>query len=136
MIKGTKYILLSNKENLGRKAKGRLRDLLKVNKALSTLYILKDDLRHLWDYTYEGAAKRWFKGWYRRAIRSGIKALKKFAKTLKRHLDGILAHCRHKLNTSVVEGMNNKAKVIKRVAYGYHDIDYYFLKLRGMIDGT
>jgi len=40
------------------------------------------------------------------------------------------------MNTSVVEGINNKAKVIKRVAYGYRDMEYYFLRLRGMIPGV
>lgn len=107
-----------------------------MNRPLSILYILKEDLKHLWDYTYTGAAKRWFRGWYRRAMSSGIDALKKFAKTLKLHLDGILAHCKHKLNTSVLEGVNNKAKVIKRISYGFRDYEYYFLRIRGMIDGS
>lgn len=100
------------------------------------MYILKEDLGHLWDFTYMGAAKRWFRGWYRRAMRSGIEPLKKFARTLKDHQAGIMGHCHHKMNTSVLEGINNKAKVIKRVAYGYRDMEYYFLKLRGMIDGS
>lgn len=46
------------------------------------------------------------------------------------HLGGILAHCRYPLSTGFLEGMNNKIKVMKRMAYGYRDLDYFFLKLR------
>ena len=136
VITGTKYLLLKNAENLEREEKVRLKELLAVNHRLTTLYILKEDLKHLWEYVYEGSARKWFEEWYHRAIYSKIEPLKKFARTLASHLDGILAHCRHRMNTSVVEGINNKAKVIKRVAYGYRDMEYYFLRLRGMIPGV
>lgn len=129
---GTKYLLLANRGRYRKKDdRKRLQHLLDINKRLSTVYILKDELKELWRFTYEGAAKRWFDGWYRKAIYSKIAPLKAFAKSLKRHLSGILAHCRHKLNTSFLEGMNNKIKVIKRIAYGFRDQDYFFLKIRG-----
>ena len=40
---------------------------------------------------------------------------------LKGYLLGILSHCRFPLHTGVLEGINNKIKVIKRVAYGFRD---------------
>jgi transposase len=43
--------------------------------------------------------------------------LVKFAKAFKKRLHGILAHCRRRLHTSVIEGINNKTKVIVRMAY-------------------
>ena len=49
---------------------------------------------------------------------------------------GILARCRHRLNTSVVEGINNTIKVIKRRAYWYRDEGYFFLKIRAAIPGN
>ena len=94
------------------------------------MYLLKDDLKHLWSFSDKEQARNWFKGWYRRAMYSRIEHLKKFACSLKEHLDGILAHCDYRINTSVLEGMNNMAKVIKRVAFGFRDMDYFFLKLR------
>ena len=44
--------------------------------------------------------------------------------------------CRHPLNTSVVEGINNTIKVIKRKAYGYRDEEYFFLKIRDAFPGN
>lgn len=95
------------------------------------MYMLQEELSHLWSYTYEGAAMKWFRRWYSWAIRTRIKAVKDFARSLKATLDGILAHCKYKISTSFLEGMNNKIKVIKRIAFGYRDLGYCFLKIRG-----
>ena len=61
---------------------------------------------------------------------SAIKPLQDFARKLKPYLPGILASAIHPLSTSKLEGMNNKIKVIKRMAYGYRDNDYFFMKIR------
>ncbi|HHK8309173.1 ISL3 family transposase, partial [Serratia marcescens] len=37
--------------------------------------------------------------------------------------------------TSVLEGMNNKIKVMKRMAYGYRDNAYFFLKIKAAFPG-
>lgn len=36
------------------------------------MYVLKDDLKHLWSYRYRKSANKFFEGWYERAIESGI----------------------------------------------------------------
>ena len=69
------------------------------------------------------------------AIRSRIEPLKRFARNLKTYLRGILAHCWWPLHTSLLEGINNKIKVIKRMAYGFRDDDYFFLKIRAAFPG-
>ena len=33
-------------------------------------------------------------------------------------------------HTNLIEGINNKIKVIKRMAYGFRDDAYFFLKIR------
>ena len=69
-------------------------------------------------------------------MQSAITPLVQFAKRLKPYLDGIIAHCRHPLHTSVLEGINNRIKVIKRMAYGFRDEDYFFLKIRAAFPGN
>lgn len=39
------------------------------------------------------------------------------------------------MHTGIVEGINNKIKVIKRIAYGYRDDAYFFLKIRAAFPG-
>ena len=113
----------------------RLEELLEANQHIATVYILLDDLKRLWSYTYRGAALRLWREWFQRAIESGIKPLIKFANNLATFIDGILAHSKWPLNTSVLEGFNNKIKVIKRMAYGFRDDDYFFLKIRAAFPG-
>jgi len=136
VVKSTRWLLLRNAENVSSADQIKLRELLQANHALMVVYVLKDDLKHLWDYHYEGAAKRFWQQWYRRARRSRIEPLKKFAASLKEKLSGVLAHCRWPLHTSLLEGINNKIKVIKRMAYGFRDQDYFFLKIRQAFPGN
>ena len=96
---------------------------------------LKEDLKHLWDYRHRGAARTFWHHWYARAIHSRIEPLKTFARRLKDRIEGVLAHCRWPFHTSLLEGINNKIKVIKRMAYGYRDDDYFFLKIRAAFPG-
>jgi transposase len=136
VVKGSRWLLLRNRRNIQkREDRIRLQELLAANKKLAKVYILKDDLKHLWDYHYCGAALRFWNQWYRRAITSRIAPLVRFARNLKAHLATILAHCRWWLGTSLLEGINNKIKVIKRVAYGFRDDEYFFLKIRAAFPG-
>lgn len=137
VVKGARWLLLRNAKNVTRREdKIRLKELLNANRRLATVYILKDDLKHLWEYSYPGAAKRFWKQWYNRAIRSRIEPLKAFARKLNDYMDGIISHCHYPLHTSLLEGINNKIKVIKRMAYGYRDDEYFFLKIRQAFPGN
>jgi len=123
VVKGSRWLLLRNAGNLPRGDRVKLQELLAANRKLATVYVLKDDLKHLWDFVSIGHARRFWKHWYSRAMRSRIEPLKAFARKLKAYLPGILAHCRYPLHTSLLEGINNKIKVIKRMAYGFRDDD-------------
>jgi transposase len=136
VIKGSRWLLLRNSANLKRQDRVRLGELLAANRRLATVYVLKDDLKSLWDYRYPNWAMLFFREWYARAIRSRIEPLKRFARQLREKIDGILAHCKYPLHTSLLEGMVNKIKVIKRMAYGFRDDDYFFLKIRAAFPGN
>jgi len=73
--------------------------------------------------------------WYGKAVHSRIEPLRQFANRLKEKIEGVLAHCRWPLHTSLLEGINNKIKVLKRVAYGYRDDGYFFLRIRAAFPG-
>jgi len=137
VVKGARWLLLRNRENIVKhQDRVRLNELLSANKRLATVYVLKDDLKHLWDYRYEGAALRFWKQWYDRAVRSRVEPLKRFARNLKERIRGVLAHCHWPLHTSLLEGVNNRIKVIKRMAYGFRDDVYFFLKIRAAFPGN
>ena len=136
LVKSSRWLLLRNRANLtGAADQVRLRELLAANRALFTVYVLKDDLKALWAYRHAGYALRFWQQWYQRAIRSRIEPLKRFARRLKPYVPGILAHCQWPLGTNLIEGINNRIKVIKRMAYGFRDDAYFFLKIRAAFPG-
>ena len=93
-------------------------------------YVLKDDLKQLWQARDPVAARDAWHGWVGRALASGILPLMRFATRLQRAAEYIINHARYQLHTGLLEGMNNKIKVLKRMAYGYRDDEYFFLKIR------
>lgn len=135
VIKGARWLLLRNREHLRPDERVRLRELLAANRALFIVYVLKDDLKQLWRFRYPGAARRFWRHWYRRALASRLPALIAFAQNLAARIDGVINHCRYPLHTGLLEGINNKIKVLKRMAYGYRDEAYFFLKIRAAFPG-
>ena len=135
VVKTSRWLLLRNRENVPVDQAVKLDELLAANRALLTVYLLKDDLKRLWRYRSEAWARKFWKGWKRRALRSGLEPLKTFVRRLEPYLPGILAHCRWPLGTNLVEGINNKIKVIKRMAYGFRDSAYFFLKIKAAFPG-
>ena len=134
-MKKSKFILLKNRRNLVEDEPARLRELLAANRSLLKVYVCRDLLKVLWQYKYSASARKWFHGWYQRAMHSKLEPLKKFARALKERLEGLLSHCRYPISNGVLEGIDNKVKVIKRVAYGFRDYDYFFLKIRAHFPG-
>lgn len=130
-IKGQKYTLLSNRENLTLDGQKALRKLLKANKRLNAAYLLKESFGQLWSYQSEGWARRFFDNWKQSLKWQRLKPYEKFAEMIERHWDGIAAYSRseNKVSLGFVEGLNNKIRVIQRRAYGLRDEEYLRLKI-------
>ena len=136
MIKRSRWLLLRNRDNLGDEQAVKLEELLAANAPLATVYLLKTAIKEIWfgPNVREGARRG--KDWYRLTIDSGIAPAIAFAKRLRKYLRGILASAIFPLNTRVLEGVNNRIKVIKRMAYGFRDDTYFFLKIRAAFPGV
>lgn len=134
-IKQSRWLLLRNRDNLTDTQSVTLDELLAVNQPLLTTYLLKEQLKALWYAPSARAAKRRWNHWFRMAMDSRLAPVIAFARKLEKYAHGIIASARYRLNTSVLEGMNNRIKVIKRMAYGYRDSDYFFLKIKAAFPG-
>lgn len=130
-IKGQRYTLLSHRESLSLEGKASLQKLLKANKRINTAYVLKESFGQMWDYLTERGARTFFDNWKDSLKWQRLPAYEKFAAMVERHWDGIAAYCRpeNKVSLGMVEGINNKIRVIQRKAYGYRDEDYLQLKI-------
>jgi len=130
VIAGSRYLLLTNEQNLGKSQKERLKELLDVNETISTAYILKDELKMLWQCGSRKEAYSFLVDWVGKAIASGNKDLCKFSKKLMHYSYGLINHAIYPINSAKLEGVNNKIKVIKRRSYGFHDLNYFILKIK------
>jgi len=135
VIQTSRWLLLRNSRNVKGEDMLRLQELLEANKALFTVYVLKEELKQLWRFKCREEAELYWDHWYAKAIESKIPHLTLFARRLQGYLEGILNHCLWQLHTGILEGINNKIKVIKRMAYGFRDHDYFFLKIKAAFPG-
>jgi transposase len=131
VLKGTRWLLLKNPENLDDKKdeRRRLEEALALNKPLATAYYMKEDLRRFWEQPGKQFATTFLDGWVRRAEASGIKVLQQMAKTLAAHRSGLLAYYDVMITSGPMEGTNNKIKTMKRQAYGFRDMEFFKLKI-------
>jgi len=131
VLKGTRWLLLKNPENLrtDQNEHQRLDAALNLNKPLATAYYLKEDLRQLWQQKDKKSAAFFLDDWISSARSSDIKMLDKFADTLENHRDGILAFYDYPISTGPLEGTNNKIKTLQKQAYGFRDMEFFKLKI-------
>ena len=138
VIKGTRWLLLKNAENLDkqRNERQRLDEALRINQPLAAAYYMKEDLRDFWEQTSQRIAQRFLDDWIARAEVSGVRMLVKFAGTLRRHRRSLLAWYDYPISTGPLEGTNNKIQTMKRQAYGYRDQEFFRLKIHAIHEAT
>lgn len=129
VLKGSRWLLLKNAENLKRQDKRRLQELMALNKPLQQVYLLKEDFTQFYACENRDEAATFLQQWVAECKQSGLRPFEQLGKRLLRWGEGILAYFQYRITNAVSEGLNNKIKVLKRRAYGFHDMLYFFLKI-------
>jgi transposase len=129
-IKGSLWLLLSNRNTLKDSDRTRLDQLLTQNQPLATLYALKEQLQRLWHQPISSAdmAAR-LDDWCGLATAAKITGLAKFVKTLQSHRSGICAYADHPITTARLEAGNVSIGLLRRRARGFRDTEYLKLKI-------
>ena len=130
-LKGSRYLLLRNREDLTKGQHIRLKELLNLpaNETLNTAYILKEDLRVIFRWQDPKRARSELRDWKRRVRESNIPELLEYVEMLNRRRFGIMNFFKHRKTNGLSEGFNNVVKTIKKKAYGFHDWQYFRLKI-------
>jgi len=84
-------------------------------------WALKEQAMVLWDYHYEGPARKHFDWWYRWATHSRLKPMIEKAKMLKARLPNILTYLRHRITNAASESLNAKIQWVKYTARGFRN---------------
>jgi transposase len=128
-IKGTRFLLLRNPENLRDDQIPKLDEALRLNEPLLLGWYLKEELRELWSQPSRKRMEAFLNDWCAKAAQTGIGQLQKMAKTLRLHAAGVLAYADHPITSGKLEGINNKIKTLTKQSYGFHDENFFILKL-------
>ncbi|MBA7554938.1 transposase [subsurface metagenome] len=126
---GTKYLWLKAKKNFTKENKADFRNINIGQLSVGRAWNRKELLRHLWDYRYEGSARKFFNKWYFSATHSRLKPVIKVAKMLKRHIENILTFIKYRITNAFAEGINSKIQHIKATARGFRNFKNYRISI-------
>ena len=131
LLANGRWAVLKRPENLTEKQTVRLAELLKLNLATVRAYLLREDFQRFWTFSNVKVAEYFLHTWCNRTMRSRIEPMKHVAKMLRRHKDLILNWfaAEGQLSSGAVEGLNLKAKLTMRKAYGFQSLEHLQIAL-------
>lgn len=125
LLKGTKYLWLTNPKNWSDQQRASFRALKDEGLKVGRAWAIKEAFSDFWNYVYEGSATKFFARWYFWATHSRLEPVIETAQTLKRHLAGLLTYLRHRITNAVTEGLNSKIQSLKSNARGFRNFANY-----------
>jgi transposase len=128
-IKGSRWILVRNRSELSPLEEDKLKQILGLCPELRTLYLLKEELRCIFEKIHcREKAARFFSAWILKASSTGNKYLAKFVTTLRNWWDEILNYFIERVTNGFVEGLNGALRAIIRIAFGYRNFVNFKLR--------
>jgi len=119
-IKRTRFALLKNPWDLSRAERGKLAEVQRHNQPLYRAYLLKESLAEVLSSLRPRHAEKKLREWLAWASRSKLKPFVKLARTIRQHREGIVAYLHLRLTNGLVEGINNRLRMVARRAFGFH----------------
>lgn len=119
LMRGSRYVFLKNPENLTEKQSETLFSLSHYRLTTARAYLIRLALQDVYFATTREEAQTLLKSWYNWAIRSRIEQVKKVARTVKDHWNGILSWFDSRLSNGFLEAINGLIQAAKRRARGY-----------------
>jgi len=120
-LKKTRYQWLRNPLNMSQSERIEFAKLRKDHVRLGRAWAIKEAFAHFWEYSYVGAARTFFAGWYGWAIRSRFRHIKDVARLIGRHIENILTYLRIPITNAASESVNSKIQWFKYQAHGFRN---------------
>ena len=124
-----RFILLKKKSKLTAKQTNYLQKLCEINQPIYQAILLKESFLQIYSYHHIKEARSHLKSWIKEAFNSPLEIFHALAESFYKKRQYIINWFKKKISSAISEGFNNKIKRLKRMAYGYKDIDYFLLKI-------
>ena len=121
----SKYLWLTNPENMTDQARVRFAQLKAMELKTARAWALKEALRSLWRYKSQAWATKFWKRWYFWATHSRLSPMIEAAKLIARHLPNVLTYFKHRITNAVAEGLNSKIATVQKRACGYRNPNHF-----------
>jgi len=119
-LKQTRWALQKNPWNLTPMERGKVSFIQRANKSLYRAYLLKESLAAILDGRQVNVARDKLGQWIGWALRSRLDPFRTAARTIRKHLEGILAYVQTRFSNGPTEGLNGKIRTITRRSFGFH----------------
>jgi len=124
-----RFILLKNKKKLTDRQSATLNRLCEINQPIYRAMLLKESFLQTYECENIEEAEKHLYEWIDQALFSGLESFFEFACSVLEKMQYILNWFKKRISSAISEGFNNKVKRLKRMAYGYKDIEYFKLKI-------
>jgi len=124
-----RFILLKNNSNLTERQASYLQKLCEINEPIYQAMLLKESFLQIYSYRKPEDVQVYLEDWIKEALSSPLQVFQALAESFAEKIQYIVNWFKIKISSAISEGFNNKIKRLKRMAYGYKDIDYFMLKI-------
>jgi len=134
-LKGSKHDWLFCPSNMGEERYSRFEGLVRKNTKTSRAWYHRIMFKEFWEHPGAASAGEFFKRWFMHAVRSKLKPVVKVARSLKRHLPGLLNYFAHPITNALSEGLNSRVQAVKAAARGYHSFETFRTRILFFLGG-
>lgn len=125
VLKGSRQLWLYDPVNLDDARQEKFAELAVENLKTSRAWRHKENFRDFWAQESRWEGEGYFKQWYGSAMRSRLQPIKKVAKSLKEHLEGLLNYFAHRITNAATEALNGRIAALKANARGFRSFEHY-----------
>jgi len=124
-LKRTKYLWLRNPDRMSAKQWREFGPLRSSRLKVARAWAIKEAAMLLWDYVRRGWAERMWERWYRWAIRSRLEPIKRVARMIKKHWEGVINAATTDVTNARAEALNSRIQWVKKMACGFRNRENY-----------
>ncbi len=125
VLKGLRWLLFTHADNRSKGQTRILNQVRKSNRRIHRAWVLKDEFNQFWNYKTQWRAKRFLKQWSTTALKSRLEPLRKFVRTIRKHVDNILTFTGSRLTNATAEGLNRIIGIVKNRASGFRTVNAF-----------
>jgi transposase len=124
-LKGLRWILFRHSTKRSPEDQALLGKLKRGNHRIYRASVLNDEFNLFWNFADKDAARDFLKKWGTTALKSRLEPIRKFVRTLRKHIDDIISFVDSRLTNAVAEGMNRIIGIIRNRASGFRSVDAF-----------